>query len=176
MKIPAKLISYLQKNKVKHDVLEHRTTFTGYDTSQTLKAKLGEVVKGLIIVADKEIHLVLIQADKMLDFKKLAKLLKVKKVEIIKEKAMTKLLKQKKPGALHSFASEYKIPLVVESNLTKLKEAIFPTGSFNHHLKLKVKDFLNLEQPQNVGSFSIVKKACPRPRPGIKKPAAKKKK
>jgi prolyl-tRNA editing enzyme YbaK/EbsC (Cys-tRNA(Pro) deacylase) len=159
MKISAKLLSHLQKNKVKHDVLEHRTTFTGYDTSQTLRAKLGEVVKGLLVKADKEIHLVLIQADKMLDLKKLAKLLQAKKVEIIKENAMTKLLKKKKPGALHGFASLYKLPLIVENNITKLKEAIFPTGSFNHHLKLKVKDFLNLEQPQKVGSFSMVKKA-----------------
>jgi len=168
----------LQKNNVDHELVDHRKTFTGYDTSQTLGAKAATVVKGLLIKADQEIHLVLLQADKMLDLKKLAKLLKAKKITILKEKEMMKVLKLKKPGALHSFGSLYKFPLVVDSGLAKLKEALFPSDSFNHHLKLKVKDFLGLEEPKATGLFSVVKKfKTPKAKKAtIKKATAKKKK
>lgn len=156
MKIPQNLLKHLQKNKVKHEVVEHKTVYTAYDTSQTLKTKLGNVVKGLLVKADKEFHLVLLTADKMLDLKKLAKLLKVKKIEIVSEKIMPKVFKGK-PGAFHAFASLYKLPVVVEKGVLKLKEAVFPSASFNHSIKLKVKDFLNLEKPK-IGIFGIIKK------------------
>ncbi len=156
MKIPQNLLKHLQKNKVKHEVVEHKTVYTAYDTSQTLKTKLGNVVKGLLVKADKEFHLILLTADKMLDLKKLAKFLKVKKVEIVSEKLMPKVFKGK-PGVFHAFASLYKLPVVVEKSVLKLKEAIFPSASFNHNLKMKVRDFLNLEKPK-VGIFGIIKK------------------
>lgn len=175
MKIPQNLLNHLKKNKVKHEVIEHKTVYTAYDTSQTLKTKLGQVVKGLLVKADKNIHLILLTADRMLDFKKLAKILGVKKIEIVSEKLMPKLIKAK-PGAFHAFASLYKIPLVVEKNLAKLKEAIFPSGSFNHHLKLKVKDFLNLEKPKTTGIFSLVKKFKIKTLSRMAKPRGKKKK
>jgi len=156
MKIPQKLLDYLKKNKVKHEMIEHKTVYTAYDTSQTLKTKLGNVVKGLLIKADKEFQLVLLTADKMLDLKKLAKFLKVKKVEIVPEKLMPKIFKGK-PGVFHAFASLYKLPVVVEKGVLKLKEAVFPSASFNQSLRMRVKDFLNLEKPR-VGIFGVLKK------------------
>jgi prolyl-tRNA editing enzyme YbaK/EbsC (Cys-tRNA(Pro) deacylase) len=174
MKIPQNLINHLNKNKVNHEVVEHKTVYTAYDTAQTLKIKMDQVVKNLLVKADKNIHLVVLTADKMLDLKKLQKLLKVKKIEIITEKMMPKFLKGK-PGAFHPFASIYKFPIVAEQSFTKAKEALFPTGSFNHHLKLKIKDFLNLEKPQ-VGVFGVIKKFKKIKLPKIKKPKAKKKK
>lgn len=156
MKIPQNLLNHLQKNKVKHDVVEHKTVYTAYDTSQTLKTKLGNVVKGLLVKADKDYRLILLTADKMLDLPKLKKILKVKKIEFVSEKSMPKIFKGK-PGAFHAFGSLYKLPVIAEKGLTKLKEAVFPSASFNHSLKVKIKDFLNLEKPQ-IGVFGVIKK------------------
>lgn len=170
MKIPQNLLNHLKKNKVKHEVIEHKTVYTAYDTSQTLKTKLGNVVKGLLIKADKEFQLILLTADKMLDLKKLKKFLKVKKVEIVSEKMMPKIFKGK-PGAFHVFGSLYKLPVIAEKGITRLKEAVFPSASFNHSLKVKIKDFLNLEKPQ-VGIFGVAKKFKA---PKLKKSGKKKK-
>jgi len=156
MKIPQNLLNHLKKNKVKHEVVEHKTVYTAYDTSQTLKTKLGNVVKGLLVKADKDFHLILLTADKMLDLSKLKKFLKAKKVEIVSEKAMSKIFKGK-PGAFHTFGSLYKLPITVEKGVVKLKEAVFPSASFNHSLRVKVKDFLNLEKPK-IGIFGIIRK------------------
>lgn len=152
-----KLINHLEKNKIKHEVLPHKTVYTAYDKAQTLNVKLSQIVKTLLIKAEKNHHLVLLSADKMLDFKKLAKILKVKKIEIIGEKGMLKLLKMKKE-ALHTFGSLHQLPIIVDKGLTKIKEAVFPSASFVASIKMKVKDYLNLEKPA-VGDIGAAKKA-----------------
>ena len=151
-----KLINHLNQNKIKHEIVPHKQVFTAYDKAQTLGVKLNQIVKALLVKAEKNHHLVLLSADKMLDFKKLSKLLKVKKIEIIGEKGMLKLLKMKKE-ALHTFGSLQQLPIIVDKGLAKVKEAIFPSTSFVESVKMKVKDYLNLEKPV-VGEIGAVKK------------------
>jgi len=152
-----KLINHLNQNKIKHEIVPHKQVFTAYDKSQTLGVKLNQIVKALLIKAEKNHHLVLLSADKMLDLKKLAKILKAKKIEIIGEKGMQKLLKMKKE-ALHTFGTLHHLPVIIDKGLAKIKEAIFPSTSFMESVKMKVKDYLNLEKPV-VSDIGAVKKA-----------------
>jgi hypothetical protein len=70
---------------------------------------------------------------------------------------MQKLLKMKKE-ALHTFGTLHKLPVIVDKGLAKVKEAIFPSTSFMESIKMKVKDYLNLERP-SIGDIGAVKKA-----------------
>ena len=164
--INKKVIAYLEKIGLPHEILNHKTVYTAYDKAQTLGLKIEQIVKALIVKAGKQYHLVLLPAHQMLDLKKLTKALANGEVKIVGEKAVLELLAQK-IGALHSFASLYNLPLLVEKNLTKVKEAIFPGGSFEQSLKLKVKDFLTKEKAA-LAVFGIAKKL-----PKIKKPVKK---
>ena len=156
MTIAKKLIDHL--NRTDHEIISHKKVFTAYDAAATLKVKLEQVVKVLLVKIDKNYVLALLPASQNLDFKKLAKILKVSssKVSIPKEKVMTQQFKVK-PGAISAFGSIYKVPVVLEKSLSKAKEAIFPSGSFMESIKMKVKDFINLEQPQ-LAVFGAVKK------------------
>jgi len=151
-----KLVNHLNQNKIKHEVLPHKKVYTAFDKAQTLGVKLNQIVKALLVKAEKNHHLILLPADKMLDLKKLAKSLKVKKIEIIGEKGMQKLLKMKKE-ALHTFGTLHQLPVVIDKGLAKIKEAIFPSTSFIGSIKMKVKDYLNLEKPL-LGNFAVIRK------------------
>ena len=100
-KMPAKLMKYLEKAGIKHNILEHRTVYTALDAAATMRRKLNEIVKSLLVRADRDYYLVLLPADHNLDFKKLGKLLSVysgkpvKTVKIPGEKIMEKVLKIK---------------------------------------------------------------------------------
>jgi prolyl-tRNA editing enzyme YbaK/EbsC (Cys-tRNA(Pro) deacylase) len=151
-----KILAYLEKIGLPHEILNHKTVYTAYDKAQTLGSKVEQIIKALVVKADKQYHLVLLPAYKMLDLPKLAKSLKVNQVKIVAEKALLEIMKGN-PDALHAFASLYKLPLVVDKDITKIKEAIFPGGSFETSLKMKVKDFLSKEQAI-LAAFSIKKK------------------
>ncbi len=152
MPIPAKVKTYLQKMKLQHEVVEHKTVFTVYDLAQTLKIKMNEIVKTLLVKADAEYKLVLVPAHRRLNIDALKKLLGAKKVTIAKESDMVREMKVK-PGALTPFGSLHKLGVVVDKGLLKTQKALFGAGSFTESVRMKVKDYLKTEQPM-VGNVS----------------------
>ncbi|OGF30722.1 hypothetical protein A3H09_00400 [Candidatus Falkowbacteria bacterium RIFCSPLOWO2_12_FULL_45_13] len=162
LKFPSKLAKYLEKAKIKHNVLAHKTVYTAYDAAATMGKKLNEIAKSLLVLADKDYYLAILPADHNLDFKKLARLIggatgkKVKAVKIPGEEVMKGLLKIK-AGAMSAFGSLHKLPVVMENKLTKVKKAVFSSGSFNHSVEMAVKDFIKLEKAI-LGSFGNKKK------------------
>ncbi len=146
MAIPAKVASYLKKNKTQSETVSHKKVFTAYDLAQTLKLKLNEIAKTLLVKVDKRFVLVVVPAHYKLDFGKLKKLLKAKSVSIAKEAEMVKQLKVK-PGAITPFGGIHKVAVVLDRGLAKAGKALFGTGSFTESLRLKVTDFIKLEQP-----------------------------
>ncbi len=161
-KLPKKIVDYLEKAGVKHDILEHKTVYTAIDAANTLKKEMNKIAKSLIVKADKDYFLVLLPADNNLDFDKLKKVvgkLKGKDVKVIKipgEKIMEEALKIK-VGALTAFGSLHKIPVIVEKKLEKAKKVVFSSGTLNHSIEIAVKDFVKLEKAV-LGSFGVKKK------------------
>ncbi len=166
--IPAKVISYLEKNKIKYEVISHRQVFTAHDLAMTLHLQHGQIAKSLLMKADNDYILAILSADKNLDMKKLAKLIKAKKIVMPKEKVMTEKFKVK-PGALPAFGGLYKLPVYVDKLILKQKKILLSPGSFVDSLLLNPKDYVILEGAI-VGSFSVNKKIK---KPTIAKPGRK---
>lgn len=153
-----KIQSYLQQTNLRHEVVPHKKVYTAYDASQTLKVHPKQIVKSLIVKVKNNFALILLSADKNIDFKKLAKQFNAKQVDvkIPNEKILMKKLGIK-PGTAHVFGEIYKIPVVVEKDLAKLKDAIFSSGDLTQSLKLKVNDFIK-HQKAEIAQFGITKK------------------
>lgn len=182
-KLPTELIKYLKEKGIKYDILEHRTVYTAIDAANTMKKKMDEIVKSLLVKADKYYYIVCLPANENLDFKKLKKAVenvvgaKVKAVEIPNEKTMQKILKIRNEGT-SAFGGFYKLPVIAEKKLARLKKAIFSSGGFNHSVEMAVKDFIKLENAI-LDSFGIKKKVklqeTIKKAPARKKSAVKKK-
>lgn len=146
MPISKKILNHLDKNKVKYEILKHKTVYTAFDLANTLKKKLSEIAKTLLIKADNRYVLVVLPAHYKLDLGKLKKILKSKKVEIVKEKVMSRVLKIK-PGAMVPFGTLHKVGVVLDRTLLKTERIIMGAGSFTESFRLKIKDFLKAEKP-----------------------------
>ena len=173
MPIPKKVQNYLDKNKIKYDVLAHRCVYTAYDLANTTKKKLSEIAKTLVVKADAKYVLVVLPAHYRLDLSKLKKVLGAKKVSIAPEKVMKKVFNVK-PGAITPFGSLHKVEVVVDKALAKSKEALFSAGSFTDSLQMKVKDFVDLEEAK-LETFAkkhipeVIKPPKPAPKKSVKK-------
>lgn len=155
--IPAKIKNFLNKNKVKYNVVKHRTVFTAYDLAQTLKKKLGEVAKALVVKVDKSHAIVVLPASHQVDFKALKKVTGAKKVDIDRENMMTKLFKVK-PGAISAIHGPLnKLPVYIDRALMRTQKVVAQAGSFEESLHLKTKDLLKLVDGK-LGSFAKKKK------------------
>ncbi|MEK7139081.1 MAG: YbaK/EbsC family protein [Patescibacteria group bacterium] len=167
------ITKYLAKHGVDFEVLEHKTIYTAYDLSQTLKADLKQIAKTLLVKADSAYVLVVVPAYYRIDLAKLKKALKAKKVSIPNEKVIIKILKVK-TGGMTSFGSLHQVETWVDKSLLKTQRAIFNAGSFTESLRLKVKDFVRMENAK-LGNFVVAAK-YPKPVKTKPKPKAKNKK
>ncbi|OIO47085.1 MAG: hypothetical protein AUJ28_01260 [Parcubacteria group bacterium CG1_02_37_51] len=169
MPINKTLIKKLDALGIKYDIVEHRKVFTAYDAAQTMKKKVDEIVKSLLVKAGGTYYLIHVPASKNIDLKKLAKTLDVKKVTFPTEKVVTNALKIK-PGSLTAFGFAHKVQTVVDKSLTKAKKVIFSSGSLTESIEMNIKEFLKTDDVK-IGSFSIAKKL-----PKVKNVKAKPKK
>jgi len=166
MAIAKKMLTYLDEKKYKFETIEHRTTYTAWDTSQTEKVKPQEVAKSLVMKADKDYLVSVIQANRNLDKKKLLKVINAgrkkageksyKKIDFAKEAWMKKNLLGK-VGAVPAFEGILKLPVYIDSLILKNKKIYIGSGEYESSFRVSVSQYLKIEEPTK-GSFSKSKK------------------
>ena len=165
MAISKKILKYLEDNKYKYEVVEHKTTYTAWDTAQTEKIKPQEVAKALILKIDNDYALALVPANRNLDKKKLlgiinaarkkAKLKACKKIDFAKEAWMKKNIPGK-VGATPPFAKVLKINIYIDSLLAKNKRIYLGSGEYTLSIRVSTNQYLKVEKPVK-GNFSVKK-------------------
>lgn len=166
MAISKKIIKYLDDNKYKYEVVEHKTTYTAWDTAQTEKIKPQEVAKALVMKADGGYVLALVPANRNLDKQKLLKIINAgrkklklknfKKIDFAKEAWMKKNLPGK-VGATPPFAkilsAGRRIDIFIDSLLAKNKRIYLGSGEYVFSVRVNTKQYLKTENPTK-GVFS----------------------
>ena len=170
MPIPKKVTSFLEKHGVDYEEVKHKTVYTAYDLSRTLKHELKEIAKTLAVKADKKYALVVLPATHRADLDKLKKLLQAKKLEIVRETHLNKIFKMK-PGAIVPFANLHGMPVYLEKSLLNNKVIVVSGGSYTESLKLKAKDLAHLGA-EVLGVFGA-KQAFKKPKKPVKKSVKK---
>jgi len=156
--IPKKIIKFLEKAKIKYEPIKHRTVYTAYDKSQTLKVPEKIVGKTLILRTNGKLAVVLISASKNLDINKLKKIAKVKKVEFISEKLIKNKIKGVKVGAIPPFGNLWKLPTFIDRTLFNQLKIIVNGGDYNWSIRISTASLKKLISNLVIGSFSKAKK------------------
>jgi Ala-tRNA(Pro) deacylase len=153
MAVPNKIINFLKKSKIKYNILEHKKVFTAYDKSQTLKVPEKIVGKTLFAKFNNSLAIVLIGADKNLDFKKLKKILG-KEVKLASERLIKNKIKGVKLGAIPPFGNLWGIKTFADRSLKKEKKIILNSGDWNFSIEVSPKDLEKLVGDLVWGNFS----------------------
>jgi Ala-tRNA(Pro) deacylase len=156
MNILKKVIDYLEKNKYKYGVIEHKKTYTAWDKAQTEKIKPQLVAKALAVKLDSDYVLALIPANRLLDKPKFLKLINslrkknkekvYKKIDLAKEVWMKKNLLGK-VGATPPFGSLLKVSVYIDSLLTKNKKIYLGSGDYMSSILVNTSQYLKIENP-----------------------------
>ena len=163
MVIPQKVIKFLDKSKVKYEIIRHKVVYTAYDKAATLRVKPSLIGKTLALKTDQDLAIVLIPGNKNLDknkFRKIAKTMptgrQAKKIDFISEKVMKNKFKGIKIGAVPPFGEIWKFPTFVDRGLMKEKNVFVNSGIYEASFKISPKVFEKLGAV--FGSFSKSKK------------------
>lgn len=164
MPIPQKLIKFLEKNKVKYEPIKHRTVYTAFDKAATLKVPQKMVGKTLVIKLDKNPAIILISANKNLDYNppatrnKFKKIAKTKKVDFVSERIIKNKLKGVKVGAIPPFGNLWSLATFIDAQLLTQSKIIVNGGDYNWSIKISPANFKKLIPDLIIGSFSKSRK------------------
>ena len=166
MSIPKKITNYLDKNEYRYEIVEHKTTYTAWDISQTKKINPREIIKTLVLKIDRDYILAMIPADKNLDKKKLLKVINagkkkagercVKKIDFAKEAWMKKNIPGKL-GAIPPFKGLLKLDIYVDNLVLKNRKLYLGSGDYEASIYMTLAEYIKREEITK-GSFSAVKK------------------
>ena len=176
-------IDFLEKAKVKYELIKHRQVFTAQDKAATLKVKPNIIGKTLVLKIDKRISVVLIPANKNLDKnkfsafvkhyggsavasreggKKVAKALptgrQVKNLDFVSEKVIKNKFKGVKIGAIPPFGNLWGLLTFIDGSLTNQPKIIINGGDYNFSIKITPASFKKIVPDLVVGNFSKPKK------------------
>ena len=164
MAIPKKVLTYLTKQNYRYDVIEHRTTYTAWDTAQTEQVPPRAIVKALVVAIGKMHVLALVPADRRLAIPKLIALVKKNvpqgtKLPRTAALAREAWMKKNIPGALGAtppFAALVRIPVYMDALLAKNAKIYVGSGSYVHAVRIATAQYRKKENTC-IGAISMKK-------------------
>jgi len=168
MTVPKKVINFLEKRKVKYQLIEHKTVYTAFDKSQTLKEKPSVIGKTLVLKGDRHILLALIPANRSLDKQKFKRAVNtrfkkigqkpVKKISFASERLIKNKFPGVKVGALPPFGSMFGFPTFVNRSFLKNPKLIINSGSWQYSIKIGKSMFQKAVPALVAANFTKAKK------------------
>lgn len=168
MPLPKKITNFLEKNKTRYEIIEHKTVYTSFDKAKTLKVRPAIIGKTLFLRIDKELAIVLISADKNLDKGKFKKVVNkkrkkegkkaVKKIEFASEKLMKNKIKGARIGVIPPFGNLFGFPTFVSKSLLNKPNLILNSGDYNFSIKIRPSYLKKILPDLIVGSFTKSRK------------------
>lgn len=154
MPISKKVINFLEKNKIKYESINHKIVYTAFDKAKTLRVPEKIIGKTLAVKTDKNPVIVLISANKNLDFQKLKKLAKCKKIGFVSEKIIKQKFKGVKVGAIPPFGNLWKLPTFIDRALTSQSKIVINGGDYKWSIKITPTVLKRIIPELIIGSFS----------------------
>lgn len=142
----------LDFHKVKYQLLEHEAVFTSEQAAKVRGTKLSQGAKALVLNADKKPVMIVLPADRKIDFKKFKLSQKVRDLKMATAEEVKKLIGVE-IGAVPPFGNLVNVKLYVDEKLGEEKEIAFNAGLHTVSLIMSYADYLKLTNP-TLGDFS----------------------
>ncbi|MCL5676261.1 MAG: OB-fold nucleic acid binding domain-containing protein [Patescibacteria group bacterium] len=136
----------LNENKMSYDVLEHEAVYTSQEAAKVRGTKISQGAKALIMVGDKKPLMVVLPADRKVDFKKLKASCQIKDLKMASAEEVKKIAGVE-IGAVPPFGNLMETPLYLDKNLAKENEIVFNAGMHTKSILMKYSDYLKAANP-----------------------------
>jgi len=145
MEIFERIKRILDEDGLKYSVKTHEPVYTSEQAAKVRGQSLKQGAKAIILRTDDNFVLAVLSAEKKIDSKKLRRILGSKKISFADvEKLKTYGLQ---PGSVPPFGSILGLKTYVDKSLLENNEISFNAGSLTNSITLRLRDYLNVENP-----------------------------
>ncbi len=146
-----KLKNYLDRNKVRYEVVPHLTAYTAQGTAQSAHISGKEIAKTVIVNLDEgdgRRAMVVLPASRNIDFVLLKEMTGAQRVKLATEDEFRDMFPDCEIGAMPPFGNLYAMDVYVEKSLTQDDEIAFNAGNHRELIKMSYRDFERLVKPK----------------------------
>jgi Ala-tRNA(Pro) deacylase len=144
----------LTRNHVPFERLTHPTAYTAGSVAQALHVPGREMAKTVLLRTTRGYALAVLPATHRVDLDCLQRDLgETQQVEMASEDEMDQLFPDCERGAMTPFGSLYKIPTVVDEELTRDDSIVFEAQCHDEAIRMKYRDYESMEHPR-IGHFA----------------------
>ncbi|MBI2106845.1 hypothetical protein HYT57_02565 [Candidatus Woesearchaeota archaeon] len=150
--------SFLNSNKVKYKLFEHKQVKTSEEAASVRNVPLSQGMKSLILIAkEKGFVLCLVPGNRRIELKILRKILNAKDIRLADHEDVLRITGCE-IGSVHPFGNLYKekLDIHMDKKILDNKKIDFSVGTFVNSIEMELKDFLKLVKV-NVEEFTIDK-------------------
>jgi Ala-tRNA(Pro) deacylase len=140
------ILLVLQENKVEYALTEHEPVRTSEEAAKIRGVELKTGAKAMVIKAKEKYALLVLPADRKLDWGKVKKILSAKEVRFATEEEAEKLT-QVQMGSVPPFGNLLGLPTYFDSALLENETVNFNPGSKVHSIQMKTADLAALVKP-----------------------------
>lgn len=145
-----KLKEFLDSQKIKYVKISHSKAYTAMDIAESAHISGKELAKTVMVKIDGKMAMAVLPASQKVDFARLQKAVKAKKVELAEEADFRDMFPECDIGAMPPFGNLYGLDVFVADSLAEDEEIAFNAGSHTELIKLSYKDFEKLVKPKTV--------------------------
>ena len=153
MGIPAKLIEFLNQNKVPYQILHHPEAFTAQELAAIEHVKGKQHAKVVMVKTDGAPMMAVLPADHRVDLEKFDQL--TGKPTVLATEADFKMLfPDCAVGTMPPFGSLYGVETYVDRSLSENETIVFEAGTHSDAVKMRYGDFARVANPK-LADFAV---------------------
>lgn len=152
MTVLEKIVELLDQNHIEYQLTEHEPVRTSEEAARVRGTDIHSGAKAMIAKSGITYYLVVLPADKKIDWKSLKHVLEVKDISLAALEEAEQLTGLKM-GAVPPFGSILNLATVFDEEIAKIEKVNFNAGEQTRSISMKSEDLIKLVQPK-IGMIS----------------------
>jgi len=150
MPLSERLRSFLDTRRAEYTLTVPPQAYTAREVAAVEHLPTREVAKSVVVFGDGEFHMIVIPANKLVDFQEVRVALGLSHVRLATEEELGKLFPDCELGAMPPFGSLYGCNVYLDSSLAGEDMIAFNAGTHRDVIHMRTADFRNLSAPEIV--------------------------
>lgn len=132
----------------------HPNAYTAASVAAAERIPAGEMVKTVVYRGNNGFGMLLLPADRIVDFPQARRVLGLTFMFLADEGELTGLFPDSEVGAMPPFGNAYEFPVLMDETIADMEFMAFTAGTHRDVIRMSTEDFRRLVKPQ-IASFAI---------------------
>jgi Ala-tRNA(Pro) deacylase len=150
MPLSERLRGFLETQHCTYTASVHAKAYTANEVALAEHLPAREVAKTVVVFGDGEYHLVVVPANKLVDFQEIRPVLGLTQARLATEEELAKLFPDCELGAMPPFGNLYGLAVYLDASLAGQDEIAFNGGTHRDVIHMRTAEFRRIVEPNIV--------------------------